>query len=146
MLLCGPSLMTFTSSQRMRSGPQCLILERVLTANTSKMMRATNTRKPRTIAMACRNHRTSASVCWNDCKETNLSAGSPAFCDVSHSARGWAWSSVQTSLFQARRVNVELNLYTWLRNTGTKILAAWLQLIIKGYGHQKLEELIKVFF
>lgn len=57
-LLCRPSLTTFTSSHRMRSRPQCLILERVLTANTSRMMRATNTRKPRTIAMACRNKST----------------------------------------------------------------------------------------
>ena len=52
-LLFVTSLRVFTSSHRTRSLPQRLIVERVLTANTSRMMRATNTRKPRTIAIAC---------------------------------------------------------------------------------------------
>lgn len=69
-LLCGTSEMTFTSSQRMRSRPQRLILERVLTANTSRMMRATNTRKPRTIAMACRSHTSQHQ--WVEFPSTNI--------------------------------------------------------------------------
>ena len=62
--------MTFTSSQRTRSRPQRLMFERVFTANTSRMMRATNTRKPRTIAMACRNQRTQCE--WAEITSTNM--------------------------------------------------------------------------